>query len=236
MSNIENAINKEKTYLNYRMVGEEPFHLIDAVGEFGFETLEEYFSAKLQYRIQNAVRNVTKCKQCEIVSEAMRILQQGLTGIWYSYSDEVCIFNGEYGNETYNAEYCSQNNIPIYSLGTTGGTIVHSPGDFSWGIALPIDAHASYEYFLNSISNIIQKYTEKSVVVRGNDILIDDKKVCGSTVYTTKNVFLFISYFSFSDKSELISKICGKRTMKSPGFIDCMSREELESEVQRWLL
>ena len=46
---IVKAIEKEQEYLFYRRNGDEPFHLVDAIKECGFDTLEEYFAAKKEY-------------------------------------------------------------------------------------------------------------------------------------------------------------------------------------------
>ena len=235
MADIVKAIEKEKEYLSYRMKGEEPFHLVDAVKECGFDSLDAYFAAKTEYMIRQTAKTVTECAQSEIVSEAVRIIQNRLTGVWYAYSDQTCVFNGDCGAQTYNAEYCAENGITVYSLGAMGGTIVHSDGDLSWGIALPSDIYADYAYFLNHIADIMQKHTEKSVTVSGNDILIDGEKVCGSTVYKVNSIFLFISYFSFSDKANLIQVICNKETQKVPTYIDFMTRDTLKREVMEWL-
>lgn len=46
MGDIVKAIEKEKEYLEYRKQGKEPFHLVDAIKECGFESLDEYFEEK----------------------------------------------------------------------------------------------------------------------------------------------------------------------------------------------
>lgn len=232
---IVKAIEKEKEYLSYRMKGAEPFHLIDAIKECGFDSLDAYFNAKTEYMIRQTAKTMTECAQSEIVSEAVRIIHNRLTGVWYAYSDKTCVFNGNSGADTYNAEYCAENGIPVYSLGAMGGTIVHSYGDLSWGIALPSSIAVGCDYFLNHIADIMQKHTDKMVTVSGNDILVDGKKVCGSTVYTVNGVFLFISYFSFSDKTDIIRAICNKETQKIPGYIDFMTSDDLERGVMEWL-
>ena len=82
-------------------------------------------------------------------------------------------------------------------------------------------------------------FAEVSIVIDNNDIMIDGKKVCGTTVYPTSEVFGFLAQFSFDDKSELISKICypsESDSNKIAGYIDKLTREELRKEVLEWLL
>ena len=235
MHDIVGAIEMEKTYLDHRMKGEEPFHLADAVKEFGFNSMEEYFGEKKAYQFRHLNFKWTEVKQAEIVSEAVRILTDKLVGVWSSNSETTCIFNGFSGMKSFNESYCIENNIPVFPLLADGGTIVHQKGDYSWGIACPISLNMNAHFLLTALKDILQKHTEKEVVVDGNDILVDGKKVCGSTTYHKNGIFLFISYFSFNDKSELIDKICNKKSKKTPGYIDFMTRDEFKREVAKWL-
>lgn len=235
MGDIVKAIEKEKEYIAYRLKNEEPFHLVDAVKECGFESLEEYFNAKRSYKFSKMEFTLTECKQSEIVSEAKRIIENGLTGVWFADSDETAVFNGFEGEKSFNAEYCSLNNLLVFPLLAAGGTIVHKAGDFSWGVSCPQNQNMNAAFLLNGVKDILQKHTEKTVTVAGNDILVDGGKVCGSTVYQMNGIFLFISYYSFSDKTELIKTICRKLTRKTPSYIDFMTRAEFKQEVAAWL-
>jgi hypothetical protein len=49
MKDIIGAMAKEREYLSFRMKGEEPYHFVDAVKEFGFESLREYFDARFDH-------------------------------------------------------------------------------------------------------------------------------------------------------------------------------------------
>ena len=53
MRDILEAIQKEKEYLSFRMKDEEPYHLVDAVKEYGYNSLDEYFAAKRRYEISH---------------------------------------------------------------------------------------------------------------------------------------------------------------------------------------
>lgn len=236
MRDIAGAIEMERAYLDHRMKGEEPFHLADAIKEFGFNSLDEYFREKKSYQFLHMNFKWTEVKQAEIVSEAARILTNKLVGIWSADSDTTCIFNGFSGTKSFNERYCIENNIPVFPLLADGGTIVHQKGDYSWGVACPINLGMNAHFFLALLKDILQKHTAKEVVVDGNDILVDGEKVCGSTVYNKNGIFLFISYFSFNDKSKLIDEICNKKSKKTPSYISFMTREEFKREIEEMFM
>ena len=65
--------------------------------------------------------------------------------------------------------------------------------------------------------------------------MYDGKKICGFGFYETQDVVMIITPVSFSDKTDLISKICKKKQVKIPGYIDFMSKDSLKQEVIKWL-
>jgi lipoate-protein ligase A len=139
--------------------------------------------------------------------------------------------------ETFNEDVCKENNIQVFPLHTGGGTIVGTQGDFSLGMCIPSNLSINDNFILNQIKDIIQKHTLKTVSVNKNDILIDGNKICGSATYQGKDVIMVIMHFSFSDRADLISKICiTNKTNKPIGFIDSMTRKEFKQEVSAWLL
>lgn len=235
MRDIIKAIEVEKNYLEHRMKNEEPFHLVDAIKDCGFDTLESYFAEKNKYQFKQFQFAYTEVSQEDIVSEAVRILTNKLVGVWSADSEKTCVFNGFAGMESFNADYCIENNIPVFPLLANGGTIVHQSGDYSWGVACPDSFHIDARFLLTELKDILQKHTRGIVSVSGNDILVNGKKVCGSTTYNRNGIFLFIAYFSFNDKSELIEKICNKQSNKAPGYIDFITREDFKQEVLQWL-
>lgn len=235
MADIVKAIEIEKEYLEHRMKNEEPFHFIDVIKECGFRSLEHYFEEKRNYEFQQLEfigKNIT---QAQIVPEILTVLEDGTIGVWFIDSTETCVFAGNQGMKDFNEQYCIDNNIKVYPLLSSGGAIVHQDGDFSFGISCPESLHVDARYILKFVKQILQKHTIKHVSVDGNDILVDGNKICGSTTYYKNGLFLFIAYFSFNDKSELIYDICNKETMKTPTYIDFMTRDELRQEVYEWL-
>lgn len=236
MADIIKAIELEKTYLAEKLNNcKEPFHLVDAIKKCGFKSLEEYFEVKKRYEFRQLEFTVKDITQEEIVPEILTVLEAGTIGVWFINSTKTCVFSGNQGLKNFNEEYCVKNDITVYPLLSNGGAIVHQNGDFSFGISCPKSLNIDAFFVLYRIRHAIQKYTNKKVTVNGNDILIDGAKVCGSTTYCKNDLFLFIAYFSFNDKTELIETICNKKTDKKPGYIDFMTREVLRQEVLVWL-
>ena len=233
MTNIEKAIEKEKEYLTYRMKGEEPFHLIEAVNEFGFGTLEKYFNAKREYEISNLTVQLIETSPEKAIGDVLKTISERKPALLLADTEYTLVWNGN--NSTFNETYCSECNIPIYPLSTGGGTIVSTNGDLNIGICIPSSIINNAKFVLDKFVDIFSKYTSKTVDISGNDILVDGYKVLGSSTYDSNQMFMFITPVSFSDKTELISHICTKHSEKIPGFIDFMTRDELEGEVRTWL-
>jgi hypothetical protein len=240
MADIVKAIEKEKEYLSYRMKGEEPFHLVDAIKDCGFETLIEYFIEKPKYYFGNLQFEIIEKKPSVCLAEVQRMMDEKVTGVLFVESDETFVFSGN--TKEFNEEYCIENNIPIYYLHTGGGTIVSTAGDFSIGICVPDNAWVHETFILDNIKHIMSKYVN-NVEVNGNDILIDGAKVCGSTYYKKNDMVCFVAHFSFNDNTELIENICSpvqqtyslRRLAKQPSCIMGMTTSELKREVAVWL-
>ena len=230
---IIGAINKEREYLSFRAKGEEPYHLVDAVKKFGFESLNEYFSAKRDYQFSQLKFEVIETPPKKAIADIMAMMDAKKTAILFVETDKTLVWNGNQGD--YNANYCEECGIPIYPLGANGGTIVSTPGDLNIGICISDSHEINSRYILEGFAKIFRKYTYKLVEVAGNDVLVGGVKVLGSSVYGNKEVFMFVTSVSLSDKTQLICEICKKHSTKQPGHIDFMTAEQLREEVEGWL-
>ena len=91
------------------------------------------------------------------------------------------------------------------------------------------------QYFLNRFARLFRQYTNKTVVVKGNDVIVDGNKIMGGASCERSNVFMFLTSISLSDKTHLINCICRKHSTKQPGHIDFIDADELMVEVKKWL-
>lgn len=234
MGDIKKAVEKEKEYLSYRTKGEEPFHLVDAINECGFDSLAAYFEAKKTYEFEHldfevfdvdpegiGIYYVSKC----IIEKRTAYIP---IDVQYTF---VWVGDGS----AYNAQYCSDCGIPAYPIHSQGGAIVNAKGDFNVAIVVPESIGVNAEYFLHKLADILQSHTDRKIEVVGNDVLLDGQKVLGSSTATNNDMFSFVAAVSLVDKAELISQICTKHSSKTPAYIDFLTCDELESEVRKWL-
>lgn len=233
MNDIIKAIEKEKEYLSYRAKGEEPFHLVDAIKECGFCSLEEYFIAKQEYTFNQLNFSFANVKPSEAVAEIFRMMTEKETKVLFVLSTETFVYSGN--SKAFNEEYCKMNNIPIYPLYTAGGTIVSTNGDFGLIICYPQKIILDVNFILNKIKSILGKYMT-NLEVNGNDILLNGEKVCGAVMYYQNGMKCFGAHFSFNDNSELVEKICGgSGSIKKPTFITGLSVNSFKHELNEWL-
>lgn len=231
MNNILKAIEKEKEYLSYRMNGKEPFHLVNAIKEYGFESLDEYFKAKKYYEISCLPFEIIETTPDQAISEVLGVIAEKKTAMLFAVTDKTLVWNGN--GSTFNDHFCEVCGIPVYPLHTGGGTIVSTKGDLNIGICVPEQMGMDARFILERFADIFRKHTDKTVEVSGNDVLVDGCKVLGSSTYNTNGMFAFITTVSFSDKTELIAYICTKHSEKQPSHIDFMSSAALRQEVER---
>ena len=233
MADIIKAIAKEKEYLSYRRKGEEPFHLVDAVKECGFETLSDYFKAKLEYTFSNLNFSFVTKKPSECIDYFFQMMKSKETGVVFIDSNETFVFSGE--SKPYNAEFCASNYIPIYPLYTRGGAIVSTYGDFSIGICFPETVGADVQFILSKLKDIFSKYMI-GITVNGNDLLVNGDKICGSIMYHQDGMKCFACHFSFNDNSYLIERICNiSGSIKTPTSIKGLTVERFKAELKNWL-
>lgn len=235
MKDIEKAIEIEKEYLERKLHGEYPFHLVDKIKECGFDSLAEYFKIKNDRDFkfgQFKIVDPSSPEQC--IRDVFDIITQKKNAVIFFDIDSTVVW-AQIGAEC-NVKYCLEHKIPIIPVKTNGnGALVSTPNDFGVGIGIRKDSRFDFTYFVNSFVDILRKYTDKEVINQGNDIMYDGKKVCGFTFYDMNDMFVVISPISFSEKSELVSNICTKPQIKRAGHIDFMSRDDLRKEVSEWL-
>ena len=232
MTDIIGAMRKEREYLSFRMKGEEPYHFVDAVREFGFEGIEEFFDAKRDYEFSQLNFDIIDTTPERAIADVLNCIEKKKTAMLFTVTDKTLVWNGN--NSEFNESYCEECGIPIYPLYTGGGTIVSTPGDLNIGICYPEKSDLDSSYILNRFAESFKKYTKKTVTVQGNDVLVDGIKVLGSSAYRQNGMFVFITPVSLSEKTELISEICLKHSTKQPGHIDFMDAEMLRGEVMGW--
>ena len=232
-------IDKSKNNdISIEWFGGEPLYNFKAIDiicnilkEFGYNNLEDYNNDKKLFQLSQL--NFTE------VHTTSNVAFETIRNILIA-EDPVLLFEKHetpfiyHGDEDYNIEGARASNITVYEGGYAGGTIVGDVGDLSIGIFLPIEIDLNSKFFLNKIAEILNKYNTPAVV-DNNDIMVNNRKIIGTSTLSTDNYFGFVAYVSFSDKTELIKQVCGNN-LKQPGFLINITVEELEEELRQWLV
>lgn len=211
---------------------------VDEIKKIGYNNLEEFFQDKAEYEMQQVLKNkVYSVSPKDAMITLRQLIDNKEFGIVSVYTNETCVHHGQDPNKKLNMEYCNNHNIPIYSYDSFGGNIVATKGDYSIAFLIPQEIDISANFILEKTKIILEKYFD-NVTIQNNDIMINDKKVAGATSFGTDTFFFLIYHFSMSDKTDLITSICGAPTTnKTPGYIDpeILPTEQLMEDLLSWL-
>ena len=210
MANLEKAMEKEQEYIAYRMKGEEPFHLADAVKECGFETLEQYFTAKHRHEI--AQMGVVQVTQAEWLGEATRYINEGLHKTAYLVVENPVV--GVYSKSQVDEEVCNTLGYEVVETYNDASAVVHSKGDILFGHFCTTDIgwHRLFiEHFVNWLKG---KGLNADYV--SNDIVVDGYKVCGMAVTKYGELTYTAGFIGINTNLDHIKAICRKPMNKVP--------------------
>lgn len=239
MNRVEQGIEINNLHIynvEHNIVEEISFR--DQISALGYKNLEEFFNEKIEYEMQNILKDKLYSVEPKDAMPTLRqLVQNNEYGIVSVYTNETCVHHGQDPTKYLNEEYCIEHNIPIYPYDSFGGNIVATKDDYSVAILLPLTIDISSGFILNKTKEILERYFN-DVEILDNDILIKNRKVAGATSFGTNRYFFLIYHFSMSSKEELITEICGTPTSgKRPGYIDTsiLPTEKLMEEFLSWL-
>lgn len=233
MKNLSAAMLEEKSYIDNRLNGIESA-LSDRLATYGYSNLSEYFKDKRDYLFNQWIPEVYPIDVRDITTGLEDAIRNKKYGVYISYTDGLYAFHG---SDEIDYELCEELGVYVAELYHQGGTIIGSERDLGIEIVAPNDIGLDAGFILNKFCEIIGKYVSGEVIIDGNDILINDKKVMGSMRRVVGNVFVWAAQISFYDYKDVISQVCTKASVKEPSYIDSsiLSRDLLESEVLAWL-
>lgn len=239
MNKIEQGIQiNQEHLLNVQNSIEENPSFADKILSLGFDSLEDFFTQKKIYLLQQSVKDtICDVSNKEAIPSLFSLVEQETPGIVIVIAQEICVHKGKGKESNLDEDYCAKNNISIYPYDLYGGNILATPGDCSLGLVVPLDVDLDLRFVLEQIKSILDKYLD-NLSIQGNDILMDGKKIVGTSSLRTDKFFCFISHFSMNNKTELVEKVCGQPlTGKEVGFInqEILSSNQLKQEVLRWL-
>lgn len=118
----------------------------------------------------------------------------------------------------YNEEYCIENNIPIFKVGRTGGTIVSNTGDFDFVFVMNSSAKQWKKHkpiLLEQIANLAREKGHFATIEK-NDLLINGYKTASFSYREVPGGVYVAMHISMSVDIALIMSICKKQMVKVP--------------------
>lgn len=237
MRTIEELITIEKQYIQERLQGLTNIDFVSILQDNGF-TPEEYQYNKGEYFLKTfnpvfMIGNATEVKNYiyDMADQKQNILLCVIPDqkiVWHP-------INGDF-----NKEYCDTNNIFHDGRPYIGGTVCALPSDLDIDI-VAMDAPTNFSrVIMDKIATWIKSKIDSSisVIVTGNDILIDNMKVLGMVEYTYQDACICEFHLSFDIDLEFIQQVCIKEMVKIPAGLNnfgLFNREELITEIRTWL-
>ena len=232
MKQFEQAMAEEKRYVADRLNGIDT-SLRERLTQYGYNTLEEYFSEKKAHQFAEWKPEVHRINVETLAQDLENAIGNLDYGIYMPISDGLYAFHG---TDEIDRELCKKMGVHVIDLNYQGGTIIGSADDFSIEILYPPTVGISGRDIINKIAEIIGEHVN-GVSIAGNDILVNGEKVMGSMERMVGNCHVWAAQISFGEYDEVIEKICNKKSAKKPSRINSnlLTKDKLEQEVLKWL-
>lgn len=237
MKNIALAIQKEQEYLDEKLnKGNNRANIHDYLDSCGYSDLNEFNKDKFWYNVANC--NITS------VSDSATVLQP-LAYTNYQNSTPFCYFV-EYDKpfalvpislSQEDEDRYNEAGLDCFKPGydtTGGGVIITHNNDFRFCICVPNDNNYK-GYFLERTFELLKEYYP-DVYGDGNDIMYDNKKICGTVTFRNESIIVFAANVSLVDMSETIEEL-GIIKSKQPGCLPYIEniKRTFKEEVKLWL-
>lgn len=224
----ENRYYKDKDTLHSNTL-----NILDYIGKAGYDNYEDYYSDLQEYLLKTQDYEIVE--PVDIAEDVyMENINKQKPAFFYliNSSNNYAFVPLNFENDEIFDEYGI---IPAHmTYLTNNGVIITSDGDLRIVLITP-EIDIPLGYFLSKLENFLSLYFD-DVRVDNNDILIDNKKVCGSGFIRMNSMNIYMFQITFVDRSDLIKKIC-TNSVKEPGHInsDVLSQYKLKDEFLSWL-
>lgn len=236
MKDIVKAIEAEKEYLKEKLKGTQP-NIHNYLDQWGYSDLEEFHNDKVEYQLKNL--DWTVIKQYPIYNKSVLEDYANRQKPLFTYmieSEEKHAYVRHNCNEEYR-NMLKENGFRVIDFGynASNGLILSYSGDFRFVVMFKNNIDLNVGYMLNKINGYFLEVGLNSLV-SNNDILIDDKKVCGGASFEAGGMKGIVYQVTFTDHLDEINEICGERN-KVPGFIpqDVLTAYQLKDKFLEWL-
>lgn len=232
--NIAKAYEAEMQYYKDKdRLHSNVLDIMDYIGPCGYDTYEEYWNDVQEYKFKTTNYEII---EAEDIAEDVYLnhIKTRTPAFFYliNSSNNYAFVPQNFKHDEIFEEY---NIIPAHmTYIANNGIIITSNGDLRV-VIISYDVKYPIENLLIKLKNYLLNYFN-NVVVDNNDILIDNKKICGSGFMTINGMNVYMFQITFVDRVDLIKKIC-KNSIKEPGYIDpnIVSQYKLKDEFISWL-
>lgn len=230
---IEKAIQGEAEYLIEKAKGTQP-NIYDYLAESEYTNLAEFHSDKQEYLLRHQDYDVVEEPYIgEEVPIPYIMAKQPAFLYTINCAESYAFVPMDFDNKALLDSY----GLTMLKLGydATHGVILSIDGDLRIYLIIPQKLDIRSNYFLNKMQIYLSNYFN-DVVASGNDILIDNKKVCGMAEVEYNDCRIILFQISYNDNLQMIRDVCGV-TEKTPGYIDSnvLPAVTFKDEILSWL-
>lgn len=219
--NIEKAIEEEAEYIRLKNEGVEQ-SLLDRLLPYGYTTLDEYFSDKVDYQVKHMGFIITEFDDSTLNSVIIKCCteQTALFGV-----DKVYSLTAWVGTEDpFDEELAKSLGCTIHRIPYTGGIIIGDQNDLHFGFIFPVDV-IPVQYFRDKIGNFL--YEKCGVIMHNNDFMQDGKKVAAYAYVVRNGICAMVTQFSFVTHEKEINALCVANPDKPVGVLTGVTRDEI---------
>lgn len=234
--NIALAIQKEEEYLKDKLNG-QVLDIYDYLIQAGYDNIDEYRNDAQDYIIKSQNMTLEKVYITEESLNEWVTLSMSNQRLFRSsdIEDPSLGIVAIVGREFNDSERFIESNVYPVVFNYMRGCIITGIDDLNFCLSIPKRLWFNLgEYILNKLKNFISLKNE-NVVIDGNDILVNNKKVVGLAVIDNEYMNCIICHISLTNYIDLIYKLCPPHNGKEPGFINNITKKEFEEEIQSWL-
>ena len=230
---IAKAIEAEEEYIRLTLAGESP-DIHDFLDQWGYSNLKTFHNDKVEYQLKQLDWDIVHQPKIDLAVTEYDLTNKIPAFMYSIFTGETYAFvrnNYEHIKELEDMGYV----VIKMGYNATNGLILSFDGDLRVYLIIPNTIDVDEITFLQKM----KKYFVSlglNAVVDNNDILVDNKKVCGSGLFTINGMLNIVYQISFTDHVEEIKRICGE-TAKEPGFIpqSILTPEQLKNKFIEWL-
>ena len=181
--------------------------------------------------------NINRPEQTGLAYSLSYMVQNSINNLTIVLPIEKCLV-GCGKDRDINIEYCQKNNISYRFDDRPGGCMVLFPGNVLVQSIGPKQDLSIGLRFLIDFTNWLQNKSISDVIIDGNDIMVEGKKIVGISNYPLPQPYNKWNYFgiqiSININKDLIDNICTKTGVKQP---NALSKYGISTqEVIDWLL